>query len=80
MSIVQIQRGINLKVYKQELWLLCCARRRVMLYISMKIHENILNGFQVIERTRIYHCRNSKGNNSKKCKDKSYGSGVLHVV
>ena len=37
-----------------------------MLCISMKFHENILNSFQVIERTQNYHCRNSKGNNSKK--------------
>ena len=26
----------------------------MMLYISMKFHENILNGFQVIERTRLH--------------------------
>ena len=31
----------------------------------MKFHENILNGFQVIEGTQIYHCRISRGNNSK---------------
>ena len=31
----------------------------------MKFHENILNGFQVIERTRNDHCKISKGNNSK---------------
>ena len=27
------------------------ARRLVMLYVAMKFHENILNGFRVIERT-----------------------------
>ena len=37
----------------------------MMLYMSMKFHENILNGFQVLERTRIYHRQISKGNNSK---------------
>ena len=33
--------------------------------MSMKFQENILNGFQVIEGTQNYHCRISKGNNSK---------------
>ena len=33
--------------------------------MSMKFHENILNGFQVIEGTQNYHCQISKGNNSK---------------
>ena len=37
----------------------------MMLYISMKFHENILNGFQVIEQTQNYHCQISKGNNSR---------------
>ena len=37
----------------------------MMLYISMKFHENVLNCFRVTERTRNYHCRISKGNNSK---------------
>ena len=37
----------------------------MMLYISMKFHEHMLNGFQVIERTRNDHCQISKGNNSK---------------
>ena len=37
----------------------------MMLNISIKVHENILNGFQVVERTRFYHCRISKGNYSK---------------
>ena len=37
----------------------------MMLLISMKFHESILNGFQVMKRTRIYHCRISNENNSK---------------
>ena len=37
----------------------------MMLYISMKFHESTLNVFFKIERTRNYHCRFSKGNNSK---------------
>ena len=44
---------------------LCSARRLMMFYISMKFHENILNGFQIIEKTQNYHCRISKGNKSK---------------
>ena len=37
----------------------------MMLYISMKFHENILSDFQVIEGTQNYHCQISKENNSK---------------
>ena len=49
------------------------------LYISVKFHENVLNGFRVIERTQNYHCQISKGNNFKST-DKNYGSYALHVV
>ena len=52
-------------MYRQDLRFLCSAHRLMMLYISMKFHENILNGFQVIEQTQNYHCRILKGNNSK---------------
>ena len=55
----------NYNVYRQELEFLCSAHCLMMLYISIKSHENILKGFQVMERTRIYHCRISKCNNSK---------------
>ena len=34
----------------------------MMLYISMKFHEKILKGFQVIELTGNDHCQISKGN------------------
>ena len=40
------------------------ARRLMMLYISMKFHENILNGFQVRADTKL-PVSNFKGNNSK---------------
>ena len=33
--------------------------------MSMKFHDNFLNGFQVIEETKNYHCQISKENNSK---------------
>ena len=51
----------------------------VMLYISRKLHENILKGFQVIDRTRNDHCQILKGNNYKTI-DNRYGSCVVHVV
>ena len=52
-------------MYRQELLFLYSASRLMMLYIFMKFHENILNGFQVIEQTQNCHCQVSKGNNSK---------------
>ena len=60
-----ISKGIPPKLYKQELWFLSSAHWLMMAYISIKFRENILNGFQVMERTRIYHCQISKENNSK---------------
>ena len=43
----------------------------MMLYISMKFHENILKGFYVIEQTLNDYCQISKGNNYKTI-DKSF--------
>ena len=60
-----IAKENNSKLYRQELCFLCSACRLMMFHIAMKFHETILNGFQVMERTRIYLCRISKGNNSK---------------
>ena len=37
----------------------------IILYMSMKFHENILTSLQVIEGTQNYHCQISKWNNSK---------------
>ena len=65
MTMVKFQRGITTKLYRQELRFLRSARRLMMLYISKKLHENILKGFQVIEQTRNDHCQISKGNNYK---------------
>ena len=65
MPIVKFQRKITTKLYRQELWFLCFACHLMMLYISMMFHDNILNGFQVIEGTQNYHSPISKGNNSK---------------
>ena len=63
MTIVKFQSGITTKLYGQELWFLCSACRLMMLYISMKLHDNILNVFQVIDQTQNYHSLISKGNN-----------------
>ena len=78
-NIVEFQKKITQKMYRQELQILCCAHRLMMFYISMKFHENIFKGFQVIEQIRNYHCQISKGKNYKTI-DKSYGSCVVHVV
>ena len=40
-------------MYRQELCFLQSVHFLVMFNISMKFHENILNGFEVIERTRL---------------------------
>ena len=63
MTTVKFQRGISRKLYRQELWFLCSARRLMMHYISMKFRDNILNICQVIERTRNYNSLISKGDN-----------------
>ena len=47
----QISKGNHSKIYKQELWFLRSACRLMMLYISMKFHENIFKYFQDIEQT-----------------------------
>ena len=63
-TIVEFKRGIT-KMYRQKLRFLCCAHCLMMLYISMNFHENILKGFQVIERARNDQCQILKGNNYK---------------
>ena len=64
LQLSNFKGGVTPKMYRQELWLLYAARRLMMLYISIKFYENILNCFQVIKRTQNYR-RISKGNNSK---------------
>ena len=65
MTILLFQKETTPKMSKQELWFLWSARCLMMLYISMKFHENILNGFQVIERTRNYNSLIIKWTNTK---------------
>ena len=49
----QFQRAITLKRHNPELRFLRSARRLMLLYICVKFHENISNGFLVTERTRF---------------------------
>ena len=58
-----------LPVHNQELLSLRSACRPVLVNISLKFHEDVLKGFNVIERIRFCHCncylQSSKGHNSK---------------
>ena len=47
----KVQRDVTQKVSTQELWFLYSACRLMLVNICMKFHEDILNGFKVIERT-----------------------------
>ena len=46
----------------QELWFLPSASRLMLIDIYMKVHEDSLNDFQVIERTRFYDIVQGKYN------------------
>ena len=46
------QRGDNLKLLTQRLSFLYATHCHDLLYIIVKYHQNIPNGFQVIERKR----------------------------
>ena len=46
---------ITTKLYGQDLQFLCSASHLMMIYISMKFHENILKSFQYIEQTWTDH-------------------------
>ena len=48
-------------MHKQELWLLHCASRLIVLTIYVKFHKNILISFNVIERTGHSFLQGSKG-------------------
>ena len=65
---VQCSKGNNSKSRQTELLFMCSTRHLIMLYIYVKLRENITNDIRVMERTRV-HGRNgyvqcSKGNNS----------------
>ena len=48
--------------------LLISARRLVMLYICAKLHEIILNGIKVIERTQFLYEKLQRGITPQKCR------------
>ena len=48
-GIAKIQRGITQNIYTQELWLLQSAHRLMLVNISVTLHEDVLNCFQVTE-------------------------------
>ena len=51
-TIFEVQRAITLKESQAELFL-CSAPFLMMLYIYLKFHQHIWNGFQLTERTRV---------------------------
>ena len=61
MTAVKFQRGITSKLYRQKLQFLCSSHCLMVLYISMKLHDNILKSFLVTERTQNYHSVIFKG-------------------
>ena len=54
-SILKITKGNNSAKNVDGVTVLISARRLVMLYISTKFCEIILNGIKVIERTRFLY-------------------------
>ena len=52
---LQGSKGHNSKIYIQDLQFLRSARCLMLVNISMRFHEDILNSFQVTERTRLRH-------------------------
>ena len=47
----QTSKGNDSKIYRQELHYFWSAHHLMMLYISVKFHENVLKGFLLIQRT-----------------------------
>ena len=53
MAIFNVQRAIIPKECNPELPFLCSACHLMVLIICVKFQENILNGFEVTERTQV---------------------------
>ena len=64
---VESSKRNNAKLYTKELWFLHSAGHTMLINISIKFHEDILNGLKVIERTQFCHrncyLQSSKGHN-----------------
>ena len=69
MAMFNIQRAITPKIGKPALRFMCSAHRLIVIYICLEFRENVLYGFQLIERTQVQGTNGyvlcSKGNNSK---------------
>ena len=46
MAMFNVQRAINPKVSKLELWFMCSAHRLMVLYIAVKFREKFLKRYQ----------------------------------
>ena len=64
----------------QELWFLCPACGLMLIDTYMKFLEDILNKFQVTERTRFCASQNSKENNSKSVNSRIMADWYLYDV
>ena len=53
MATFNVQRAITQKEGKPELQFMCSARCHIVLYICVKLRDNIINGIRVMERTRM---------------------------
>ena len=69
-TIDNVQRVVAPKAGNSELRFLCFANCIMVIYICIKLQENISNSFQVTEWTQIYYrnhyFQSSKGLNSKR--------------
>ena len=75
MAIFNVQRAMTPKVCNSKLRFLHSERRLIVLNIFVKFHENIVNGFEVRERTRVCG-RNGNFQCSKRIYSKSMQSRV----
>ena len=50
-TIYNVQRAVTPKAGNSELWFLCSAHHIMVIYIYIKLQENISNSFYVTEWT-----------------------------
>ena len=60
------QRGITWKLGKGEQSFLCATHRPDLKHIPIKLHEDILNCYRIMERTRMFGKINQRGITLKK--------------
>ena len=71
----QFQRTITPKIPNPELRFLRSACRLMLLYICVKFHENISNGFGVTERTRFCDRQTDRRPGRKQDVSQSFAGG-----